>query len=84
MDPATLYILFTLADGSAKALEKGFVDTRMCESYVSDVIKPRTDIATVDRYECVSLVERQSAPDWYTKHTPQKLIHGVPVGPAGR
>ena len=84
MAAATLYILFTLADGGLKVLEKGFVDTGMCESYVSDVIKPRTDIATVDRYECVSLVERQSAPDWYTQHTPQKLIHGVPVLPTGR
>ena len=84
MDAATLYILFTLADGSAKALEKGFVDTGICESYVSNVIKPRTDIATVDRYECVSLVERQSAPDWYTEHATQKLIHGVPVLSTGR
>lgn len=83
MDPATLYILLTLTGGAEKALEKGFPDVGMCKSYVQDVIRPRTDLAKVARYECVSMLKQQSAPEWYVKHAPQKLIHGVPFIPSG-
>ncbi len=80
VDPATLYIVFQMANGTVRPMERAFVDAAVCEEYVGKVIKPRTDIATVVRYECVSLEKMQSAPSWYRQYTPvQKVIQGVPL-----
>ncbi|HRN87897.1 MAG TPA: hypothetical protein PK271_04785 [Hyphomicrobium sp.] len=81
MDPATLFILLKLADCTEKAMERNFVDVERCEAFVAHVIRPRTDVAEIVQYRCASVMTESLAPDWYTKHRPQRFITGVPVGP---
>lgn len=80
MDPATLYIVFMLPNGAFRPMERAFVDPASCEAYVANQIRPKTQVSTIVRYECVALAKMQDAPSWYRQHTPtQKLINGVPL-----
>lgn len=74
MDPATLYIVFLLPNGTLKPMERPFVDAGACEKYVAHQIRPKTEKATIVRYECVELLKMQSAPKWYLRYAPQRLI----------
>lgn len=81
MEPATLYILFQLAGGPQKALERGFVSVQDCHEFVRHVLHPQADKARILRYECVALAKMQSAPVWYKHYAQQRLIQGVPLDP---
>jgi hypothetical protein len=79
MEPATLYILFLLPNGVLRPMERNLVSVSACESYVETIIRPMSEKATIERYECVDVSKMQSAPKWYAYQAPQKLIHGVPL-----
>lgn len=79
MDPVTLYIVLKMANGNVRPIERAFVDGPACEEHVSKLIKPRTDAATIIRYECVGLPMTPSAPSWYVEYAPPKRIEGVPL-----
>lgn len=52
MDPATLYMVITLADGSPRAREERFPSVEACETYVSEAASRIPEGATVVSAEC--------------------------------
>jgi hypothetical protein len=79
MEPATLYILFALADGTQKAIERRFPSASDCDGYVEHVVKPRSQHAKIVRFECVLEASMAKAPEWFPRPEPERLIHGVPL-----
>lgn len=83
MDPATLYILYKLADGTEKVRERRFETVSACEAYVKKAFPPRPEVQLV-HYRCANLFKMEGAPDWYTQHGAVKVINDDSLDPKYR
>ncbi len=79
MDPATLYVLLTMANGDDRAIERPFATVEACEEFVARVMRPQSDKATIQRYECVAHSRTQSVPSWYLPYASPRRIQGIPL-----
>lgn len=78
MEPATLYLLYKLADGSDRMWQRQFPSMEMCEEFVSRVsARKPTDIDLVNS-ACWPL--GKTPPTWVT----DRPVYGVPLDPKYR
>jgi len=78
MDPATLYLLYTLADGSERMWQKAFPSTETCQSFIATAIKIQPDGVTVVNSVCWPL--GKTPPTWVT----DRPVYGTPLDPKYR
>ena len=78
MEPATLYLLYKLADGSKRMWQRPFPSMETCEGFVSEVVKRKPSGIVALNSACWPL--GKTPPTWVT----DQPVYGVPLDPKYR
>lgn len=78
MDPATLYIVFKVANGSDRTWQRQFPSTEECEKFVESARERSPADTVIVSYACQS--PEVAPPRWIR----ESLVEGVPLDPKYR
>ena len=79
MEPATLYMVFKLADGPAEGWRWSLSSMEECQTSLADLKKKKPADAEILQSACLPNAVYREPPRWYADALKERVINGVPL-----